>query len=64
MFIKIEAEKAETQPQEGQYVAFKSGSLVFAGIYKGDHKASPFVMSGGEAPVFLIEEWFPIRLWQ
>lgn len=63
-FIKIEDDKLETIPQETQYIAFKSGQVVFAGIYKGDKKASPFCIDGGEPPIILIEEWMPIRLWK
>ena len=64
MLIKIEDDKAETMPGEHQYIAFRSGDVIFAGVYRGDKKASPFCMEGGTPPVMVFEEWFPIRLWK
>ncbi len=63
MLIKIEEDKPETKPEPNQYIAFKCGEVIFVGIYIGENKASPFAMNGGQAPTFVIEEWFPIRLW-
>ena len=63
MFIKIEDEKQESQPKPQQYIAFKLGDVVFAGVYLGEKKASPFSMNNGTSPTVLIEEWIPIRLW-
>ena len=63
MFIKIEDDKVETEPQEQQYIAFKCGEIVFVGIYHGDKKAVPFAMNNASAPTMVIEEWMPIRLW-
>lgn len=64
MFTTIEDDKPETEPPISQYMAFKSGGMTFAGYYLGEKKASPFSMSGIQAPVMIITEWMPIRLWQ
>jgi hypothetical protein len=63
MFVKIEADKPETAPGQMQCIAFKSGDFVFAGFYEGDNKAKPFAADNKTAPVFVIEEWMPIRIW-
>lgn len=64
MFTKIEDDKEESQPQPQQYIAFKCGEVIFAGIYLGEKKASPFAIDGSQVPIFLVEEWLPIRLWK
>jgi hypothetical protein len=63
MFNKIESENPETEPKMNQYIAFKLGDVVFAGFYLGEKKASPFSANNEKAPIVLIEEWIPIRIW-
>lgn len=61
--IKIQDDKLETVPYLNQYIVFKCGDLYFAGVYMGKGAASPLTMDGSQAPLILIEEWLPIRLW-
>jgi hypothetical protein len=63
MFTKIDTENPETEPKPNQYIAFKLGEIIFAGLYLGDKKASPFSANNEKSPVVLIEEWIPIRIW-
>ena len=61
MYNKISEEK---EPEMNQYIAFKSADIIFVGRYLGEKKASPFSATASvEVPVFVIDEWIPIRLW-
>lgn len=58
-FIKFETKEPDAQ----QYIVFRTGGIVFAGYYIGERRCIPFSMTVAEPPVFILNEWMPIRIW-